>query len=84
MSNSCLWLYRTKDRLAAGNVTGTMVFQGTFPVSAGLLGTEWALASSALDTMMLAGVIAGFCLLQIMLGGRMATLVAEQRGRSFV
>ncbi|MEY4705906.1 MAG: hypothetical protein RL042_2111, partial [Nitrospirota bacterium] len=33
MSNSFLWLYRKKDRLAVGNVTGAMVFQGTIPVS---------------------------------------------------
>lgn len=69
MSNSFLWLYRKKDRLAVGNVTGAMVFQGTFPVSVGLLGTEWALAPSALVTMVLAVGAAGFCLLQIVLGG---------------
>lgn len=69
MSNSFLWLYRKKDRLAVGNVTGAMVFQGTFPVSVGLLGTEWALASSALATMVLAMVAAGVCLLQILWGG---------------
>ena len=35
MSNSFLWLYQKKDRLAVGNVTGAMVFQGTVPVSRG-------------------------------------------------
>jgi cation:H+ antiporter len=55
--------------LAVGNVTGAMVFQGTFPVSVGLIGTEWALVSSALVTMVLAVATAGFCLLQIMVGG---------------
>jgi cation:H+ antiporter len=69
MSNSFLWLYRKKDRLAVANVTGAMVFQGTFPVSVGLIGTEWALASSALVTMVLAVAAAGFCLLQILIGG---------------
>jgi cation:H+ antiporter len=69
MSNSFLWLYRKKDRLAVGNVTGAMVFQGTFPVSVGLLGTEWALAPSALVTMVLAVTAVGFCLLQIVIGG---------------
>lgn len=69
MSNSFLWLYRKKDRLAVGNVTGAMVFQGTFPVSVGLLGTEWVLASSALATILLAMVASGFALLQITLGG---------------
>ena len=37
MSNSFLWLYRKKDRLAVANVTGAMVFQGTFPVALGLV-----------------------------------------------
>ncbi len=69
MSNSFLWLYRKKDRLAVANVTGAMVFQGTFPVSVGLFGTEWALAPSALATMVLAVAAAGFCLLQIAIGG---------------
>lgn len=70
MSNSFLWLYRKKDRLAVANVTGAMVFQGTFPVSVGLLGTEWALAPSALAAMVLAVAAAGFCLLQIVIGGQ--------------
>ena len=64
MSNSFLWLYQKKDRLAVGNVTGAMVFQGTIPVSVGLFGTEWALAPSALLTMVLAVVAAGSLLLQ--------------------
>jgi cation:H+ antiporter len=69
MSNSFLWLYRKKDRLAVANVTGAMVFQGTVPVSLGLLGTEWAIVSSASVTMVLAIQATGFCLLQIILGG---------------
>jgi cation:H+ antiporter len=75
MSNSFLWLYRKKDRLAIGNVTGAMVFQGTFPVSVGLIGTEWALAPSAMVTMVLAVVAAGLCLLQILVGGRWQPLL---------
>jgi cation:H+ antiporter len=62
MSNSFLWLYRKKDRLAVGNVTGAIVFQGTIPVSIGLLGTDWTLAPTALITMVLA-VTAGIFLL---------------------
>ena len=64
MSNSFLWLYQKKDRLAVGNVTGAMVFQGTVPVSVGLLGTEWALGPSALLTMVFAVMAAGSLLLQ--------------------
>jgi cation:H+ antiporter len=70
MSNSFLWLYRKKDRLAVGNVTGAMVFQGTIPVSVGLVGTEWVLAPSAVTTMVLAMVAAGSFLLQATLGGQ--------------
>lgn len=70
MSNSFLWLYRKKDRLAVANVTGAMVFQGTIPVSLGLIGTEWVIAPSALTTMILAVQAVGLCLLQILLGGQ--------------
>jgi cation:H+ antiporter len=69
MSNSFLWLYRKKDRLAVGNVTGAMVFQGTIPVSIGLLGTDWALAPTALITMVLALVASTFLLVQTVWGG---------------
>lgn len=68
MSNSFLWLYRKKDRLAVGNVTGAMVFQGTIPVSIGLVGTDWALAPTALITMVLAVVAATFLLAQAVWG----------------
>jgi len=70
MSNSFLWLYQKKDRLAVGNVTGAMVFQGTVPVSVGLLGTEWTLAPSALVTMVLAVVATGSLLLQATWSGQ--------------
>ncbi|WP_447973657.1 sodium:calcium antiporter [Nitrospira sp. Kam-Ns4a] len=69
MSNSFLWLYRRKDALAVGNVTGAMVFQATFPVSVGLLGTSWVLAPPAVATMGLALVGAAFSLAQLFWGG---------------
>ncbi len=69
MSNSFLWLYRKKDRLAVGNVTGAMVFQGTFPVSVGLIGTDWVLAPSALIAMLLAIAAVVFNLGQMLWGG---------------
>ena len=64
MSNSFLGLYRKKDRLAVGNVTGAIVFQGTIPVSIGLVGTDWTLAPTALITMVLAVAAATFLLAQ--------------------
>lgn len=68
MSNSFLWLYRRKDRLAVGNVTGAIVFQGTIPVSIGLVGTDWVLGPTALITMVLAVAASAFLLAQAVWG----------------
>jgi cation:H+ antiporter len=46
-----------------------MVFQGTIPVSVGLLGTDWAIATSASVTMVLAVQAVIFYLLQLFIGG---------------
>jgi cation:H+ antiporter len=70
MSNSFLWLYQRKDGLAVGNVTGAMVFQGTFPVSVGLIGTDWVLEPSALATMGLAMAAVGMSFFQLRWGGQ--------------
>jgi cation:H+ antiporter len=68
MSNSFLWLYQKKDALAVGNVTGAMVFQGTFPVSVGLIGTNWNLAPTAMATMGLAVIAVGMNFIQLLWG----------------
>ena len=39
--NSLVWVSQKKDSLAVGNITGAMVFQGTIPVSIGLVATSW-------------------------------------------
>jgi cation:H+ antiporter len=39
--NSVLWVRRSKDTLALGNITGAMVFQSTLPVAFGIVFTEW-------------------------------------------
>jgi cation:H+ antiporter len=41
--NSIIWIAQRKDTLAVANITGAMVFQSTFPVSVGLIGTPWQL-----------------------------------------
>ncbi|MFB6074378.1 MAG: sodium:calcium antiporter [Haloarculaceae archaeon] len=41
--NSVLWISRDKDTLAIGNITGAMAFQGTIPVTLGILFTSWNL-----------------------------------------
>jgi len=69
MSNSFLWLYQKKDTLAVGNVTGAMVFQGTFPVSVGLIGTNWDLGPTALGAMGLALLAVGLSFVQLLWGG---------------
>jgi len=41
--NSVIWISESKDTLAIGNITGAMVFQGTFPATLGILFTSWDL-----------------------------------------
>lgn len=41
--NSLIWISKRKDALAVANITGAMVFQSTFPVAVGLIGTPWQL-----------------------------------------
>jgi cation:H+ antiporter len=45
--NSIIWTWKGRDTLAIGNITGAMVFQATFPVSVGLLFTDWKLTGMA-------------------------------------
>lgn len=42
--NSVLWISRDKDTLALGNISGAMAFQGTLPVTLGILFTSWDLS----------------------------------------
>jgi cation:H+ antiporter len=51
--NSFFWIYGKKDTLAVGNITGAMVFQGTFPVAIGLVGTDWQLDTGSLISLTL-------------------------------
>ena len=39
--NSLLWIRSKKDTYAIGNITGAMVFQSCFPVTIGILLTDW-------------------------------------------
>ncbi len=45
--NSITWTWKGRDTLAMGNITGAMVFQSTFPVSVGILFTDWHLTGMA-------------------------------------
>jgi len=42
--NSIIWISRDKDTLALGNISGAMAFQGTLPVTLGILFTSWNLS----------------------------------------
>ena len=50
MSNSFLWLYRKKDRLAIGNVTGAMVFQGSLLPAIGIFLTPWTVNPTVISS----------------------------------
>lgn len=52
--NSVIWIGQRKDTLALGNITGAMVFQSTFPVSVGVLFTNWNLHGPTLVSAFLA------------------------------
>lgn len=45
--NSVLWVNRGKDTLALGNISGALVFQGTFPVAIGLWFLDWELGPTS-------------------------------------
>jgi cation:H+ antiporter len=47
--NSIIWVSRGRDTLAMGNVSGAMVMQATFPVSIGLLFTNWQFSLISLE-----------------------------------
>ena len=52
--NSVTWTWKGRDTLAMGNITGAMVFQSTFPVSVGLLCTDWNITGMAFFSAMIA------------------------------
>lgn len=63
--NSVLWYLRSKDTLAFGNITGAMVFQSSFPVSIGLLFTDWKLAPINIASMLIALAASGWMFLSL-------------------
>ncbi|CFY06474.1 Sodium/calcium exchanger membrane region [Syntrophomonas zehnderi OL-4] len=52
--NSVIWISRSKDTLALGNITGAMVFQSSLIPALGIFLTDWQLTSSALVSAILA------------------------------
>jgi cation:H+ antiporter len=70
--NSITWTWKGRDTLAIGNITGAMVFQSTFPVSVGLLFTEWRLTGMALFSAVIALVSSFTVLMGITLRKRLS------------
>ncbi len=60
--NSVLWVSRERDTLAMGNISGAMVLQATFPVSVGLLFTDWRFSLMSFES-----VSAGLALLSALI-----------------
>ena len=54
--NSVLWISRSKDTLAFGNMSGALVFQSAFPVTIGILFTDWSLSLVPGDPLFLPGL----------------------------
>ena len=76
--NSVIWIRQGKDTLSLGNITGAMVFQSTFPVTLGILLTDWHFRNLATgDCALLSAAIAlvsGLVVLVTVRGGRARTM----------
>jgi len=73
--NSIIWVRSGRDTLSLGNITGAMVFQSTFPVTLGILLTDWSFGSMTTgDCALLSAGIALFSALLV--------IVASRRGKS--
>lgn len=72
--NSVTWTFKGRDTLAMGNVTGAMVFQSTFPVSVGIIFTDWNITGYALLSACLAILAGAIILGEILLRKRISPL----------
>jgi len=75
--NSVIWISRKKDTLAFGNISGALVFQSAFPVTVGILFTEWSLSLRPSDPSFLAGLS---CMLALLSG--LSLLFFVRRGKT--
>lgn len=74
--NSVLWISRDKDTLALGNITGAMAFQGTLPVTLGIVFTSWDLSLTWGTT----GFLNGFSAVLAIVSGGILYLRARSAG----
>jgi cation:H+ antiporter len=73
--NSILWIRRQKDTLAFGNMSGALVFQSAFPVTIGILFTEWNLSLAPGDPAFLPALS---CVLALISGASLLFFVRRQ------
>lgn len=82
--NSVTWTFKGRDTLAMGNVTGAMVFQSTFPVSVGIIFTDWNITGYALLSACLA-ILAGLIVLgEIHFKKRISPLILILSGSFYI
>jgi|WetSurMetagenome_2_1015567.scaffolds.fasta_scaffold00126_29 cation:H+ antiporter len=82
--NSVSWTIKGKDTLAAGNITGAMVFQSTFPVSLGLLFTDWDITGLALFSAILAILSALIILTEITFRKKISPVTLMSAGLLYI
>ena len=82
--NSVIWIHRRKDTLAMGNMTGAMVFQASFPVTIGLLFTDWRLEGTALSAAIVALAAGGVLWLTLRFRGRLSAPLLLFQGFFYV
>jgi cation:H+ antiporter len=78
--NSVTWTLKGKDALAAGNITGAMVFQSAFPVSLGLVFTDWTFSGTALLSAVMALAAAIIILAALLIRKRLSPVTMMSTG----
>jgi cation:H+ antiporter len=78
--NSITWTLKGKDALAAGNITGAMVFQSAFPVSLGLIFTDWTFSGTALLSAVMALASAIIILADVLIRKRLSPVTMISAG----
>jgi len=82
--NSVSWTFKGRDSLAVGNLTGAMVFQATFPVSLGLLFTDWSLSGLSLLSAILALLSTSMVLADISIRKKLSPVTVLLSGLFYV
>ncbi|NTU42881.1 MAG: sodium:calcium antiporter [Nitrospirales bacterium] len=82
--NSVSWTLKGRDTLAMGNITGAMVFQSTFPVSVGLLFTDWKVTGLPLFSAILALASAVLVLMELTVRKKVSPLTVLMGGVLYI